>query len=253
MGRPPIGKRPTTAGQRQQRRPAGTRSKPGEWKRSVVRVDGGRGFVIEIERRRLVVTGGHCLPELPPATHGSYTEERTYAKLIGMLGAKPSIWCECLFVDPVSDLAVLGPPDGQELYDEANAYGALVDAAVPLTLGSLTFARRRIVPKVGAAFYGPPVAESAVWLLSLSGQWFSAQATSRGRSLVFDDATEDIVGGMSGSPIMAPNGTVLGVVSTSIGAAVKGQRMGVSPLLSANLPAWIVRTTSARKRKRIAR
>jgi len=163
-----------------------------------VRVDGGRGFVIEAERRRLVITAGHCLPELPPASLGSYIEERTYARLIGILGAKPCIWCECLFVDPVSDLAVLGPPDRQELYDEANACDALVDAAVPLALGSLTFARRRIVPKAGAAFYGPPVAESAVWLLSLSGKWFFAQATSHGRSLVFDDATEDIVGGMSG-------------------------------------------------------
>ena len=70
-----------------------------------------------------------------------------------------------------------------------------VDAAVPLPLGSMTFTRRRIVPEIGAAFYGPAIAESAVWLLSLSGRWFTAQATSRGRSLVLDDATEDSVGG----------------------------------------------------------
>jgi hypothetical protein len=224
--------------------------------RSVVRLGDGRGFVVEVERKRFVISAAHCLPHLPPA---SLAEEPTYRNLIGKLGAKPSIWCECVFVDPVSDLAVLGSPDGQELYDEAQAYDALVDAAQPLPLGSLTFARRLIVPRVvsvtsegGRAssikprpFYGPPVAESAVWLLSRSGEWFAAQATSRGRKLVIDLASRDIEGGMSGSPIIAPNGAALGVVSTSMGAAVVGHRQGVGPLLAANLPAWMVRQALA--------
>jgi hypothetical protein len=40
--------------------------------------------------------------------------------LLSPLGAEPHVWAECLFVDPVADLAVLGPVDGQELYDEAS-------------------------------------------------------------------------------------------------------------------------------------
>jgi hypothetical protein len=249
-----MSKRTMTA-ERQQRHRAGMRIKSGEWTRSVVRVGGGRGFVVEVEQCRVVITAAHCLPRLPPAHRGSYTEERTYEKLVGELGAKPSIWCECQFVDPVSDLAVLVSPDGQELWDEARAYDALADAAVPLALGSLTFARRRIVPPVGTAFYGPPVAESEVWLLSLSGQWFSAQASSYGRSLEINHAGQDIQPGMSGSPIITLNGTALGVVSTSMGGP-GGHRMGSNPLLSANLPAWMVRTIDARKppkRKRITR
>jgi hypothetical protein len=28
------------------------------------------------------------------------------------------VWAECLFVDPIADLAVLGAPDSQELHDK---------------------------------------------------------------------------------------------------------------------------------------
>ena len=63
MGRPPIGTRAMAAAKRQQRQ-AATRIKPGEWTRSVVTVNGGRGFVVEVERQRLVITAAHCLHEL---------------------------------------------------------------------------------------------------------------------------------------------------------------------------------------------
>jgi hypothetical protein len=226
-----------------------------DWTRSLVRVGDGRGFVVEVDRQRLVITAGHCLPKLPPP-HASYTDELTYAKLLGTLGAKPRVWCECLFVDPVSDLAVLSTPDGQELYDEATAYDALVDAALPLAIGNLRFVRRRkaaarvVVPgalggapragsvgaiKFGASYWLPPMAESAVWLLALSGEWFSAQATSYGRSLVVDEKSAAITGGMSGSPIVAPDGSAVGVVATN----------QYGPLLAANLPGWIVAKTGA--------
>jgi len=37
---------------------------------------------------------------------------------------------ECLFVDPIADIAVLGCPDGQTEYpDEAEAYDELIDDA----------------------------------------------------------------------------------------------------------------------------
>jgi hypothetical protein len=222
-----------------------------DWTRSVVRVGDGRGFVVEVERRRLVITAGHCLPKLPPAAHGHAMERGTYAKLLGSLGAKPRVWCQCLFVDPVSDLAVLGTPDEQELCDQATGYDALVDAALPLTIGSLRFVRRRKVAakvavpaglragrgaiKFGASYWLPPKAESAVWLLSLSGEWFSAQATSTGRWLVVDKSAA-ITGGMSGSPIVAPDGSAVGVVSTNHSG----------PLLAANLPGWIVAKTGER-------
>ena len=46
----------------------------------------------------------------------SHTEERTYQRLLGELIGEPTVWAECLFADPISDVAVLGPPDNQEFY-----------------------------------------------------------------------------------------------------------------------------------------
>jgi hypothetical protein len=89
----------------------------------VVKVGGGRGFIIEqcirVNRRRigklrlqpfvdrrLVVTAAHCLPHLPPADQGSHAYERTYKDLLSSLdGAKKNVWAECLFADPVADIA----------------------------------------------------------------------------------------------------------------------------------------------------
>jgi hypothetical protein len=100
----------------------------------VVRVGDGRGFIIEhcvkvrpLPRlrnrrlpmrkwaaRRLVITAAHCLPKLPPACTTSYTHERTYQNLLGTLGGNATVWAECLFVDPVADIAVLGAPDSAD-------------------------------------------------------------------------------------------------------------------------------------------
>jgi hypothetical protein len=86
--------------------------------RAVVTVGYGRGFLLdapETRHKRVIVTAAHCLPHLPPAHGAAYLSERTYADLLGPLGEAPTIWTECLFADPVADIAVLTEPDGQEL------------------------------------------------------------------------------------------------------------------------------------------
>jgi len=98
----------------------------------VVRVGDGRGFICEYRIsteglprlrtarwrkflvRRVIMTAAHCLRNLPPAHPFSNTEERTFPKLISTLdGSRKDIWVECLYADPVADIAVLGQPDGQ--------------------------------------------------------------------------------------------------------------------------------------------
>jgi hypothetical protein len=59
---------------------------------------------------------------------------------------------EALFVDPLSDLAVLGPPDDQELYEKCEAYEAFVESRVPVPLA-----------EAGEA--------GEAWLLSLDNVW----------------------------------------------------------------------------------
>ena len=101
-------------------------------KRAVVTVGEGRGFVIDTDPR-LVVTAAHCLPHLPPACSVMYLEEKTYKDLLAPLGnRKRTVWAECLFIDPVADIAVLGTPDDQALDEEAVAYDDLVERTRPI-------------------------------------------------------------------------------------------------------------------------
>lgn len=198
------------------------------WSKAVIKVNekaGGRGFVIEVDDdffgpTRYVLTAAHCLPELPPAVGGlSYTHERTYGNLLGPLGEKATVWAECLFVDPVADIAVLGQPDNQILSEEADAYDDLMDKAVPLPMGSLSFAK------------GQREAEADVFVLSLRGDWFEIHVTSLGRT-VWTASAEPIEAGMSGSPIVTQDGKAIGLVSST----------AMSPLLVASLPGWLVRS-----------
>src|SRR5262245_24344612 len=98
---------------------------------SIIRVGDGRGFIVEdtaSTRRvsRIVMPAAHCLPDFPPATAASFVEERTYKALLGPLGQRRSVCAECLFADPIADLAVLGSPQG--FFEEARKYEALVEA-----------------------------------------------------------------------------------------------------------------------------
>jgi hypothetical protein len=66
-------------------------------KSAVVKVGGGRGFIIEGKLDRYVVTAAHCLPHLPPAASITETSKRTYGNLLGRMGDDPTVWTECLW------------------------------------------------------------------------------------------------------------------------------------------------------------
>jgi hypothetical protein len=148
---------------------------------AVVQVGDGRGFVVQAGNRRVVITAAHCLPHFPPCHAASYTHERTYANLLGLLGAKPSVWAEVLFAEPVSDLAVLGCPDNQELWEQAEAYEQLTDACDVLQIGDADV-------------------DSDARVLTLRGKWVPITQTT-------------VECGMSGSPIVA-SGVAIGAIST---------------------------------------
>jgi hypothetical protein len=212
------------------------------WAQSVLRVGDGRGFVVEAQDEvRFVITAGHCLPALPPSHPASHTEERTYAKLIGPLGEEPAVWVECVFVNPVDDLAVLASPDNQELAEEADRFEAFLASKRPLPIASLTFARPRI-RRLGRSVLASPEAQCDSWILSLEGEWFCCRATSRGRSLGLEGAAHPIQAGMSGSPIVSAAGAAIGVICTSGGTKRDHHTGGgPNPELAAQLPAWLLR------------
>jgi hypothetical protein len=105
-----------------------------EFKSGVVTVGKGRGFVMEGHGRRLIITAAHCLPRFPPRHAASHLKERTYRRLLASLQQKPTIWAECLFADPIADIALLGPPDGQELCDQCLEYDEWIENMVALPI-----------------------------------------------------------------------------------------------------------------------
>jgi len=134
-------------------------------KSAVIAVGDGRGFVVQGARqKRYVITAAHCLPKLPPCQSASYVVERTYANLLAPLGAKPAVWAECLFADPIADIAVLGAPDGEAFYEEkkeeSEQYEALTESASTLSISDA------------------PEADGPVWLFSLTEELIACRVKS---------------------------------------------------------------------------
>lgn len=206
--------------------------------------EGGRGFVLEYLREvpqsvlrearkrklrlrprrwlRVVVTAAHCLgPKLPPAHAMAFAEEKIYNLLGSLDGSKANICAECLFVDPVADIAVLGAPDNQasqEMYEQAEAYEALVDVAPALRIGK---------PRTGRG-----------WILSLDGHWVPTPMKIHSTLFGIALSTGPTEGGMSGSPILNDAGRAIGVVV--IGEETVGEPNGPQPILERDLPGRFV-------------
>ena len=94
--------------------------------KSVVKV-GDRGFVVEYQQEwppeapkqftteRVVITAAHCLPQIP---QGVFDDDgKLYKNLLGLLDDRNlGVSAECMFVDPVSDIAILCAPKSPDLW-----------------------------------------------------------------------------------------------------------------------------------------
>jgi hypothetical protein len=206
----------------------------------VLKVGKGRGFIIEhlvkfccparvFLKHRVVVTAAHCLQELPPAHAMPNYKERLCPELLGSLdGGKTEVWAECLFVDPIADIAVLSCPDEQLLGDEADAYRELTDNVPVLRIG---------IARSGRG-----------WVLSLNGHWVrtTLEVFSGPDGVVLSiDPTE---AGMSGSPVLNEAGRAVGLVAvgSETGSIASGERRnkraGPQPMLRRNLPGWLLQS-----------
>jgi hypothetical protein len=200
-------------------------------KGTILTVGEGRGFVVEHKYERLIVTAAHCLPHLPPADRAAYDWELCYPKLLGALGQKPSVMAQCLFANPVDDVAVLGSPDNQIMCDDAECYEALLECAVPFSIGQT------------------PAKKKCGYLFSIEGDWFKCQVKSSG-SLWVSESAQPIRGGMSGSPVISKTGAAIGIVASAHVTIEKGKLKDIAadeygssnPCLACDLPVWLLRS-----------
>ncbi len=142
---------------------------------------------------------------------------------MGPLGQNPTVWAECLFVDPVGDIAVLGSVDSQEFYGQHGLYNDFIDDVETLELSDIQ----------------PRFVVSAK-LLSLKNEWFACNVQHTSGPLWIADAKAEIVGGMSGSPIIDDGAKAIGVLCCS--GSINGELSvsgGPNPRLAYNLPRWI--------------
>jgi hypothetical protein len=199
-------------------------------KRAVLRVGGGRGFVVERRRHlgleRVVITATHCLPQLPPA-HPMAVEEQIYPLLLRRLTGKRTAWAQCLFVDPVVDIAVLGQPDNQALCDEADAYDRLLDRMEPLRIANAPAPSEEVCVFGELRFRRPTPGKGPGYVLSLEGRWLRGDVTYITRWVGFTPMSL-IAPGMSGSPILSAAGEAIGLISTGRRPGADGLPSGAS-------------------------
>jgi S1-C subfamily serine protease len=166
---------------------------------------GGRGFATDLANIHghimpCVITAAHCVPAPVDRLTSPWEQwENTKMTFVGPLDGKTTIAVTILFWDPTTDLAVLGEPDDQALYEESIAYRAIMEEVDRIEIAPLEL---------------PLLAEddrtSTAWALSLEGEWFACK-TRTSLSLLVHNAP--IARGMSGSPLLNEAGAALGVVS----------------------------------------
>jgi hypothetical protein len=196
-------------------------------KRAVVRVGaGGRGFIVSAGDDRYVITAAHCVRQHPTPHLANSVSELTYKKFIGPLTAKKrAIWSELVVDSLTDDIAVFAAPDGQELYDQCDAYEAFT-AAAAITLGNS--------PAIIASYLWNETPGTPAFVLSLHGEWQRCTVHNGGRFLrITNQIGNHIIGGMSGSPIIDNNGAAIGLISTGDGLC--------NPSLMDCLPPWLLR------------
>jgi len=154
----------------------------------------------------------------PPKMPCYSWQETTYANMLAPLGEEPSVWAECLFFDPVSDLAILGEPDNQEVAEQWDAYMTLVDGRKPFAVAAPETGEGYMLALDGVSWQPTPVkVHTNMWSNSLS--------------------TGPNLPGQSGSPIVDAKGRAVALVSKSGGA---------QPTLKSQLPPWLLRATKGR-------
>jgi hypothetical protein len=141
-------------------------------------------------------------------------------------GAKPFKLNVCA-VEPVADIAILGAPDSQVFYDDAEAFDSFVENTRPVHVRGGNF--ELLEGKIHSAPLPIHVlTHTGKWLMGVAKRW----GLSLGPTVVIEGAM--IKGGTSGGPVVDGEGSLVGVASWSN----EDDGHGRIPLPHLSLPAW---------------
>lgn len=177
----------------------------------------GRGFWVGSPDYGLIVTAAHCLPYYPTRRDDVLCySDLTYADLVARPDGKGTCWAECLFLDPVADLAVLTEPCNQFLSEESDKFSDFASRSEFLEIGSLADGETSARIMFNNSESIPCIVETNSRLLT--------------RGFTIKKTDGKIKSGMSGSPILTDDGKVVGVLCND----------DTGPILSRCLPPWIL-------------
>jgi S1-C subfamily serine protease len=136
-----------------------------------------------------------------------------------------------LAVEPVSDIAVLGCPDGQEFSEKEAAFDELCRSITPVKL-------LQHAPEIDKRF--------PVWIRTHLKTWVAGTATYYGSNSTFSYETDSLIlPGTSGGPIVNHEGDLVGVVSHGPEQAREGKCGASAGLLPLALPVWVIARIAA--------
>jgi len=170
------------------------------------------------------ITAAHCMnwawtPEWPIPRPGFGTISTKWGELI----------INVVAIEPVSDVAVLGPNPDASL-ENAEAYDELLERKISIKV-------LREAPKSFAPF--------PVWIRMHTKGWVAGKVTQSGDGTFRYKTEIEIPCGTSGGPIVNDQGELVGVVSHGT-TGYKGQFDSEAPLLPHVLPPWVLKLLGER-------
>jgi len=127
----------------------------------------------------------------------------------------------------VSDIAILGPLDDQECFEECKQFEQWCEATSPVPVANTMPRFRLPLP---------------VKILTHKGNWIAARivrySPTPPHGQLSLEANDRIEGGTSGGPVVDANGRLVGLVSHSGDTALNEKYVGELPIAHLALPRW---------------
>jgi len=187
---------------------------------AVVRIEGkkGRGTLIHGE---FVLTAAHCIDCEYDGT--MFQGLGQHLETVVTQDGRSFRMAPCA-VEPVSDIAVLGEADDQELPEDSQQFQTFRDSTEPVKISRMRFKTEE---------------EYEVYMLDLQLNWIKGKLIRFGifkhYSVIPINTEGEIEGGCSGGPIVNSDGQIIGVVANFSGDGYQG----MIPIAHLALPYWV--------------